>query len=197
MYPYKNFLFLSVSVLNTVWWTYLVRACVYLTCYSTTGHFEAKTTTKRSQKYINLQNKKDEDTALIEFVSYLMKSESLHEWKPVSSVLHCLGISSWLLTHCACSKWQTFGWRDYSTWELQPGTFSALRVRWLHAGIYSAAVAIYTEESRASASESSSAGVQKAPGRALAGLWPRADSVLRERTHVTLRYLSSTTFPVR
>ncbi len=42
---------------------------------------------------------------------------------------------------------------------------------------------LYTH--RASTSESSSAGVQKAPGRALAGLWPKADPVLRERTHYT------------
>ncbi len=41
-------------------------------------------------------------------------------------MLHCPGVSSWLLPHCACSEWQTFSWRGWSTWDLQPGTFSAL-----------------------------------------------------------------------
>lgn len=95
----------------------LVRACVYLACYSTTGHLRQKKHHKKISKCLNLLNKKGEDTVLIEFVSYLMKTECPHEWKRVSSVLHCLG---WLLPRCACSEWQAFG-----TWELQPGTFSA------------------------------------------------------------------------
>lgn len=70
-------------------------------------------------------------------------------------------------------------------------------VRWLHAGISPATMAIYTQEFRASASESSSARLQKAPGQALAGLWPRADPMLSKRTNITLHYLSSTTFTLK
>lgn len=70
-------------------------------------------------------------------------------------------------------------------------------VRWLHAGIPPATMAIYTQEFRATASESSSARLQKAPGQALAGLWPRADPMLSKRTNITLHYLSSTTFTLK
>lgn len=113
-HPFKNVLSISFSMLNTVWWTYLVRACFYLACYSTPGDFEAKSTIKR----------KGEDTALIEFVSYLMKAEWPHEWKQVPSVLNFSGVSSRLLTWVLALNGKR--WRGRSTWDLQTGTFSAL-----------------------------------------------------------------------
>lgn len=115
-----------------------------------------------------------------------MKSESLHEWKLVSSVFHCLGISSWLLTHCACSKWQTFGWWDYSLeLSLRCGSgdcmLESIQLPWL-----------YTQKSPGLLPLIPAVQECKRHQDALAGLWPRADPVLRERntryTSLSLKY---------
>lgn len=104
----------------------------------------------------------------------------------MSSVLHCPGVSSWLLPRCACSEWQTFNWRGWSTWDLQSGTFSALWSQvtscwnlsslrgYIHTGVQD--FCLWVQQHR------SAKGIRTSSSRVLAEGRPRAE---KKDTHYT------------
>lgn len=101
-------------------------------------------------------------------------------------MLHCPGVSSWLLPRCACSEWQTFNWRGWSTWDLQSGTFSALWSQvtscwnlsslrgYIHTGVQD--FCLWVQQHR------SAKGIRTSSSRALAEGRPRAE---KKDTHYT------------
>lgn len=173
-----------------VWHCLMNLSCESMCLSSMLQHnwtFWGKKHHENISKCLFLPNKKDEDTALIEFVSYLMKTECPHEWKPVSSVLHWLG---WLLTH-----WLALNGRRLAG-ETEAHENCRLELS-LRCGSGDCKLgSLYTQKSPGLLSLSPA--VQECKRHqergTLAEGGPRAEG---NPTHVALLYLSSTTFPVR